>query len=85
MFRSTRPVAVADTDGGVRAPHVGGFCFGSSLLGNFAPLVAEFQPEVFCPWVVPTDTHGRSGDMGGRCVALTWSGAVEDRPDWPSD
>ena len=48
------------------------------------PLVAGCQPEVFCPWMVSTDTHGRSGYMGDRCVALTWPGAVEDRPDWPS-
>ena len=47
--------------------------------------VAECLLEVFCQWMVPTDTHGRSGYLGGRCVALTWPGAVEDRPDWSSD
>ena len=54
-------------------------------IARSTPLVVGCQPEVFCPWVVSTDTHGRSGDMGDRCVALAWPGAVEDRPDFPSD
>ena len=35
--------------------------------------------------MVPTDTHSRGGYMSDRFVALTWSGAVEGRLDWPSD
>ena len=35
--------------------------------------------------MVPTDTHGRGGCMGDRCVTLTWSRVVDGRPDWPSD
>ena len=32
-----------------------------------------------------TPTHGRGGNMGDLSVALTWSSAVDGRPDWPSD
>ena len=55
-------------------------------IARSTPLVAGWcQPGAICPWMVPTDTHGRSGDMGDRCAALTWPGAGgEDRPDWPS-
>ena len=34
--------------------------------------------------MVPTDTHGHSGDVGHRSVALTWSSVVDGRPDRPS-
>ena len=40
---------------------------------------------ILVAWMVPTDTHGRSGDIGDRSVALRWSSAVDGRPDWPSD
>ena len=39
--------------------------------------VAGCQPEAFCLWTVPTDTHGRGGNMGDRSVALKWSSAVD--------
>ena len=34
--------------------------------------------------MMPTDTHGHSGDVGGDSVALTWSSVVDGRPDRPS-
>ena len=45
-------------------------------IARSTPLVAECQPEAFCPWAVPTDTYGRGGNMDDRSVALTWSSAV---------
>ena len=47
--------------------------------------VAKCQPGAFWSWMVPIDTLDRSGYMGGRCVALTWSSEIDGRPDWPSD
>ena len=46
--------------------------------------VERCQPVVFLQWMVPTDTHGRSGDVGDHSVALAWSSVVDGRPDRPS-
>ena len=46
--------------------------------------VERCQSVVLWQWMVPTDTHGRSGDVGSPSVALTWSSVVDGRPDRPS-
>ena len=46
--------------------------------------VERCQPVVFWQWMVSTDTHGHSGDVGHHSVALTWPSMVDGRPDRPS-
>ena len=46
--------------------------------------VERCKPVVFWQYMVPTDTHGRSGDVGNNNVTLTWSSVVDGRPDRPS-